>query len=185
MKRNSLKCLAVLCIAFLCGLGTLSAQEQQEKKIAYNFINEYGFFVGKSVGWTGVFVNGITIKQNDAIGIGVGYGLNTATFQEVPVFLNYRHYFDRGRKLKPLINIAAGVGFHFWTEENSVPVYNEYGYVSYDYTEENKHGIGLYSTIAGGFRVKALSFTGGFFFRTFPSVKGFSGGIEAKIGYTF
>ncbi len=186
MKRNALKFLAVLCIAFLCGLGSLSAQEQQEKKIAYNFINEYGFFVGKNVGWTGVFVNGIAINQNDAVGIGVGYGLNTGAFQEIPLFLNYRHYFERGRKLKPLINIAAGVGFHFWTEEFSRPIYgpNE-NFLYYEYDEENKQGVGMYATIAGGFRVKALSFTGGFFFRTFPNEKGFSGGIEAKVGYTF
>ena len=184
MKSNALKCLAVLCIAFLCGLGSLSAQDQQEKKITYNFINEYGFFVGKQIGWTGVFVNGISIKQNDNIGIGIGYGLNTGTFQEIPLFLNYRHYFDRDRKLKPLINIAAGAALHFWTEEKSVIIHNEYGSY-YDYIDENKHGIGMYATIAGGFRVKALSFTGGFFFRTFPNDKGFSGGIEAKVGYTF
>ena len=185
MKRNALRTLNLLCVVLCCGLGSLNAQEQQEKKIAYNFINEYGFFVGKNVGWTGVFINGISIKENDAIGIGVGYGLNTATYQEVPVFLNYRHYFDRGRKLKPLINIAAGVGLHFWTDEYPYSVTDPNGFQYYEYGEENKHGIGLYSTIAGGFRVKALSFTGGFFFRTFPSVKGFNGGIEAKIGYTF
>ena len=150
MKRNALKCLAVLSIAFLCGLGTLSAQEQQEKKVAYNFINEYGFFVGKNVGMTGVFINGISIKQNNTIGI--------------------------------------GVGFHFWTNEYSIYDPNEldpWGNPTYNYYEENKHGIGLYSTIAGGFRVKAFSFTGGFFFRTFPNEEGFNGGIEAKVGYTF
>ena len=185
MKRNALKTLTLLCVVLCCGLGSLNAQEQQEKKIAYNFINEYGFFIGKQIGWTGVFVNGISIKQNDNIGIGIGYGLNSGSFQEVPIFLNYRHYFDRGRKLKPLINIAAGAALHFWTEERSVPIYDGHGYVYHDYIEENKHGVGVYATIAGGFRVKALSFTGGFFFRTFPNVKGFSGGIEAKVGYTF
>lgn len=185
MKNRALKTLLVLFIATLCGLGTLSAQEQQDKKIMYNFINEYGFFVGKSLGWTGVFVNGIAIKQQDAIGLGVGYGLNTATFQEVPVFLNYRHYFDRGRKLKPLINVAAGVAIHFWDEDVRVPYINEYGYESTYWDVVNKNGVGLYATIAGGFRVKALSFSGGFFFRTFPSQKRFSGGIEAKVGYTF
>jgi len=185
MKRNALKTLTLLCVVLCCGLGSLNAQEQQEKKIAYNFINEYGFFVGKNVGWTGVFVNGIAINQNDAVGIGVGYGLNTGTFQEVPLYLNYRHYFDRGRKLKPLINIAAGVALHFWEEDVQIPYTNEYGYQSSYWDIENRWGIGLYSTIAGGFRVKALSFTGGFFFRTFPNVKGFSGGIEAKVGYTF
>lgn len=185
MKKNVLRTIVVLCVAVFCGLGSLSAQEQQEKKIAYTFINEYGFFIGKNVGWTGVFINGISIKQNDVIGLGLGYGLNTASFQEVPIFLNYRHYFDMGKKLKPLINVAAGVGFHFWTDEIAVPVNTPSGYVSYDYVEESHNGVGLYATISGGFRVKALSFTGGFFFRTFPSQPGFNGGIEAKIGYTF
>jgi len=185
MKKNVLKTILVMSVAVFCGLGSLSAQEQQDKKIAYTFINEYGFFIGKNVGWTGVFINGISIKQNDVLGIGLGYGLNTASFQEVPIFLNYRHYFDMGKKLKPLINVAAGVGLHFWTDEITVPVYSPSGYVSYDYVEENNHGVGLYATISGGFRVKALSFTGGFFFRTFPSQPGFNGGIEAKVGYTF
>lgn len=185
MKKNVLKAILVICVAVFCGLGSLSAQEQQDKKIAYTFINEYGFFIGKNVGWTGVFINGISIKQNDVIGLGLGYGLNTASFQEVPIFLNYRHYFDMGKKLKPLINVAAGVGFHFWTDEIAVPVNTPSGYVSYDYVEESYHGVGFYGTISGGFRVKALSFTGGFFFRTFPSQPGFNGGIEAKIGYTF
>ena len=186
MKNRVLRTLMVLCIAAFCGINVLNAQEQQEKKIAYNFINEYGFFVGKNVGWTGVFINSIAFKQNDLIGLGVGYGINTASFQEVPIYFNYRHYFDMGKKLKPLINVAAGVGLHFWTDEISVPVYAPNGYVSYyDYVEESKHGVGLYATLSGGFRVKALSFTGGFFFRTFPSQPGFNGGIEAKVGYTF
>lgn len=183
MKKN-VKTILVFCVAIFCGLGSLSAQEQQEKKIAYNFINEYGFFVGKHVGWTGVFINGIAIKENDVIGIGLGYGLNSGTFQEIPIYLNYRHYFDRGRKLKPLINVAVGAALHFWDEDVMVP-YQVNGYTYYDYESQAMHGIGLYSTISGGFRVKALSFTGGFFFRTFPSDKRFSGGIEAKVGYTF
>ena len=41
MKRNALKTLTLLCVVLCCGLGSLNAQEQQEKKIAYNFINEY------------------------------------------------------------------------------------------------------------------------------------------------
>lgn len=185
MNNSVLKTLVVICFAIFCGLGSLSAQEQQDKKITYNFINEYGFFVGRHVGWTGVFINGIAIKGNDAVGLGVGYGLNTATFQEVPLFLNYRHYFDRGKKLKPLINVAAGLAFHFWDEDVLVPYMNQYGYESTRWETQNKRAVGLYATIAGGFRVKALSFSGGFFFRTFPGENGFNGGIEAKIGYTF
>lgn len=186
MRKNVLKTIAIISVAVLCGLGNLSAQEQQNKKIAYNFINEYGFFLGKNVGWTGVFINSIAFNQNDLIGVGIGYGLNTASYQEVPIFFNYRHYFESGKTLKPLINVAAGIGLHYWNEEVGEPVYDQYGHINYyDYHDVNKHGAGLYATISGGFRVKALSFTGGFFFRTFPKNPGFNGGIEAKIGYTF
>ena len=180
MKVNVLKTIVILSVALFCGFPSLFAQEQQEKNIAYNFINEYGFFVGKNVGWTGVFVNSIAFKQNDLLGLGVGYGLNTASFQEVPIYLNYRHYFDLGKKLKPCINVAAGVGLHFRDTDDYV-FHDESG----NKGEVKPFGAGLYATIAGGFRVKALSFTGGFFFRTFPARKGFSGGIEAKVGYTF
>ena len=185
MKKNILRTVAVVLVALFCGISTLSAQQQQEKKVAYSFINEYGFFLGRHVGWTGVFVNGVAINQNDLIGIGIGYGLNTGSHQEMPLYLNYRHYFDRGRTLKPCINVAAGVGLHFWEEDVLVPFINDYGYESTYWDTENRMGAGLYATIAGGFRVKAFSFTGGFFFRTFPSNNHFSGGIEAKVGYTF
>ncbi|MCR4964201.1 MAG: hypothetical protein K6A41_00930 [Bacteroidales bacterium] len=187
MKKSYRIILVLFAVLFLSA-GMLSAQEenQPEKKVQYNFINEYGFFFGKNVGFSGVFINGISINKMDNVGIGVGYGINTGTFQEVPLFLNYRHYFDRGRKLMPCINIAVGAAFHFWDEDLYVTheddsgfIYNEY------YASEPRNGIGLYATLAGGFRVKAFSFTGGFFFRTFPSDNGFNGGIEAKVGYTF
>ncbi|MCR4964202.1 MAG: hypothetical protein K6A41_00935 [Bacteroidales bacterium] len=187
MKKSYKIILALFAVLFLSA-GMLSAQEENQpvKKIQYNFINEYGGFFGKNVGFTGVFVNGITINQVDAIGIGVGYGINTATFQEVPLFLNYRHYFDRGRKLVPCINAAVGASFHFWEDLFAITHVDEYGYTYYDfYDYVPKKGIGLYATVAGGFRVKAFSFTGGFFFRTFPNDKSFNGGIEVKVGYTF
>lgn len=176
MKKVVLRIFVLVSVVILCGAGNLFAQD---KKVTYSFINEYGFFVGRHVGWTGVFVNGIAIKQNDLIGVGIGYGLNTATFQEVPIFLNYRHYFDRDRKLKPCINAAVGIGMHIWDSRDYM-YYNDYE----PYQGDKTFGVGLYATIAGGFRVKALSFTGGFFFRTFPTT-GFTGGIEAKVGYTF
>lgn len=181
MQKNFSHLIVALCAILCLGAGTLTAQEQPVKKVQYNFINEYGGFFGKNVGFTGVFINGVILNNLDAIGLGVGYGINTATFQEVPLFVNYRHYFDRGRKLMPCINVALGASFHFW--EDQIYWYDEHGYYNYDYI--NKHGVGLYGTVAGGFRVKAFSFTGGFFFRTFPSDNSFNGGIEVKAGYTF
>ena len=49
MKNRVLRTIMVLCIAAICGISTLHAQEQQEKKIAYNFINEYGFFLDPNI----------------------------------------------------------------------------------------------------------------------------------------
>ncbi len=189
MKKNLSKAIILFAIA-LFSINLASAQEQTEKKITYNFINEYGTLISKNVGFTSVFVNGIKINNSDAIGIGVGYGINTISYQEVPLFLNYRHYFQRGRKVIPLINVAIGTAANFWDEDirTLVPYYNPDGTVAghnWEYYTLHKHGFGLYSTVASGFSVKAFSFTAGLFFRTFPREREFNGGVEVKVGYTF
>lgn len=190
MKKKLLPIVAVMfCAMFLLSNAAVAQnQTNEQKKISYNFINEYGFFIGKHVGFTSVFVNGIKIKNSDAIGIGIGYGLNSGNFQELPIFLNYRHYFNQGKKLVPLINIGIGTSLHFW--DDYLHYYDPSGY--YQEASDHQFGVGLYSTIASGFTVKAFSFTAGLFFRTFPphlnsqSYKSdFSGGIEVKVGYTF
>ena len=54
------------------------------------------------------------------------------------------------------------------------------------YESVKGRGFGLYATIASGFKVKAFSFTAGFFLRTSPIYNNaFSGGIDVKVGYTF
>jgi hypothetical protein len=147
------------------------AQQQvseKEKKVSYSFINEYGLNAGVSfdadpfVEITGVFVNSICFnKKQDLIGIGVGFDLfYVVIVPAFPVFVNYRHYFTSITNLKPLINVALGTRINIWGE------------------------AGLYSTIAGGFRYKALSFTLGFSMKTFNDANYF-GGAEVKVGYTF
>ena len=194
MKKNVFfsALLAVLLLASQTVIAQPSAPTPPPpaKKISYNMINEYGFFLGGTFGVNGVFVNSIKFNRtNDLLGIGVGYSLDSDNGQGVPIFLNYRHYFDRPRALKPLINIAAGTTFNFW---------NDYYYGCWDCDDEivllddyqgytrSGHGFGLYATIASGFRVKAFSFTAGFFLRTNPYYNNsFSGGIDVKVGYTF
>jgi hypothetical protein len=174
--------------ALLLASQTISAQTTTpEKKISYNMINEYGFFLGGTCGFNGIFVNSIKFNRtNDLLGIGVGYSIDTDNGQGIPLFLNYRHYFDRPRAVKPLINIAAGTTFNFW---NDYYWYDDPYYVGNDviYGEPVKgHGFGLYATIASGFKVKAFSFTAGFFLRTSPYYyNNFNGGIDVKVGYTF
>jgi hypothetical protein len=73
--------------------------------------------------------------------------------------------------LKPFINVAFGTRFCAWD-------WREYG---------------LYSTIAGGFRYKNLSFNAGIFIKSMNDgifIKSindgsYSGGVEIKIGYIF
>lgn len=184
---------ALLCTILITAAG-VSAQTTQpeQKKVAYNFINEYGFFIGKKVGFSSVFINGVKIKNSDAIGIGVGYGAyisEVGGVQEVPMFLNYRHYFNRGQKLTPLINIGLGASAHFWDEDirENLPVFvnGDIDHYEWMWRTDHRHGFGLYGTVASGFTFRALSFTAGLFFRTLPSSGDFCGGIEAKIGYTF
>jgi len=147
------------------------------KKISYVFINEYGTFMGGAIGFTGVFVNGISINKQDVVGIGVGYEVDTRSEQSIPIYVNYRHYFPGKRALKPLVNFAIGTRLSFWTD---------YGYRDpFNYYPISKSMVtpGLYATMAAGFRVKAFSFTSGFFMKSCDA--DFFGGVEVKVGFTF
>ena len=170
---------------------------EKEKTISYSFINEYGFYGGGTFGGAGIFVNGIRFnKTQDMIGIGIGYEADFRSSQSIPIFFNYRHYFPgRGKKnLQPLVNIGLGMRISFWEKWTywTEPCDNEncryYGY----YYEHYEHWFsssvqrvtpGLYVTMAAGFKVKALSFTSGFFMKSWNNE--YFGGIEAKVGFTF
>ena len=145
------------------------SEMEKERKISYSFINEYGGHVGVSFSGgpygdlTGIFVNSICFnKQQDMIGIGVGLDCFDAAFMfSFPIFVNYRHYFPSKTNIKPLVNAALGTKINIWGEAD------------------------LYSTIAGGFKVKAFSFTAGVCIETWGFPHNFFGGVEIKVGYTF
>jgi hypothetical protein len=149
--------------------GKINAQEQiSKKKVSYSFFNEYGFNAGMFfegnpyVEITGVFVNNICFnKKQDMIGIGIGCDLFKVVLATTfPIFVNYRHIFSSKTNLKPLINVAFGTRINVWGE------------------------YGLYSTIAGGFIYKSLSFNAGIFIKSrHPGSD--SGGVEIKVGYIF
>ena len=160
---------------------------EKEKKIAYSFFTEYGLGVGGlrndgiSVEFTGILVNGITFNQKrDMVGLGVGCDLfYMVMVQSYPLFANYRHYFSSKTDYKPLINIAMGTELSFWHS------HRHDGYsVGGDETSKIQCSAGLYTTIAGGFRRKSLSFTSGFFVKSWE-IDVIRYGIEIKVGYTF
>jgi hypothetical protein len=179
---------------------TKEKSEYENKcSISYAFINEYGTYLGGAFGFTGIFVNGVRFnKTQDVIGIGVGYEVGSEspypnyyysydTPQSIPLFVNYRHYFPGKRALKPLVNIGIGTRISFWKEWTGY--YVDYEVDGYPYPtwmsepEEQKIKAGLYTTIAAGFKVKAFSFTSGFFLKS--CYKNYFGGVEVKAGFTF
>lgn len=160
--------------AFSFGQDAKNEDTPKETPISYAFITEYGPFMGGTAGFTGIFVNGIRIKTQNVVGIGVGYEYDTDDIQSIPLFANFRHYFPSKRTLKPLVNVAIGTRFSFGDR-----YYGNY-YGSY---RVQMREFGLYSTIAAGFKVKVFSFTSGFFFKSYGTDK-FFGGVEIKAGIT-
>jgi len=182
MKKIALILFAIIFLATpLLSFGqeetSTNENTKAEKKVSYAFINEYGTFMGGTIGFTSVFVNGISINKTDVIGIGVGYEADTRSEQSVPIFLNYRHYFPGKRALKPLVNFAIGTRISFWE-------YYPYHYWDMPYSSSKSMvTAGLYATMAAGFKVKAFSFTSGFFMKSWNNE--YFGGIEVKVGFTF
>lgn len=154
---------------------TTNENTEKETIVSYTFINEYGGYLGGNIGFTGVFVNGICFnKTQNLLGIGIGYEVDTQSELNFPIYFNYRHYFHSKRILKPHINVGIGTRMSIWDK-----------YYWYDYYSESKQQctFGLYATIAAGFRVKAFSFSSGFFLKSCDGY--FFGGIEVKTGFTF
>ena len=65
MRKNVF--ITIMLAALLLASQTVSAQSSDQtpssdKKISYNMINEYGFFVGGILGVNGTFVNSIKFK---------------------------------------------------------------------------------------------------------------------------
>jgi hypothetical protein len=170
------------------------------KNLSYNFIMEFGNYLGNNTfGFTGVAINSLSLKDRNLIGIGVGYEANISNdyYYDVsnyytidnetiiPIFFNFRHYFDRPEKtVKPLVNFAVGTRLCFTELSNYVETYDPLtGYYSGYTSYLTKFTPGFYATMTAGFKAKAFSFTSGFFCKS--DYNGFSSGIEVKMGLTF
>jgi len=156
------------------------------KKLSYNFIMEFGnYFGSRTVGLTGVAINSLSIKDQNLIGIGLGYEMDINDETVIPIFFNFRHYFDRpDRKVKPLVNFAVGTRLCYNEIYDWIEIYDPItGYYNGYEEQHTEFTPGLYATMSAGFKAKAFSFTSGFFCKS--GSDGFATGIEVKVGFTF
>lgn len=178
------KIILLLAIVIFISINSLNAQNEN-KNITYSFINEYGLFFGggesdATIGLTGVFVNGIKMNDHHFFGIGLGYETDVFSGQSIPMFFNYRYFFNSNQKLKPLVNFGLGTRFSYWSDEEIVGYEPYYGYPIYQVVQ--KSAFGFYSTIAAGFTVNSFSFTSGLFLKSVST--DFIAGFEVKAGFT-
>lgn len=180
---------------FILTIYGLNAQENQNSEPKYRFFNEYGFFTGSTwtktenggdIGISGIFVNGVQVDKTHFVGFGLGYESGLEIGQGIPFFINYRHFFDKGYKIKPFMNVAVGTRFAFWEEEQYYK--DEFGYTTFMDPPISRNGLGFYSTLGVGFTSHAFSFTSSIFYRTRPGenlngVRSFTG-IEVKVGFS-
>jgi hypothetical protein len=111
-------------------------------------------------------VNGISIDKKHYIGIGGGIWAGTHPHAfildgAIPLYANYRLYFQPDAKFSPHINVAIGTQ---WSV-----------------------GYGFYSSFACGFRVKKFSLSCGIPFMTIPCVDHlhYLSGFFLKLGFVF
>lgn len=167
---------------FFLTLHGLKAQEDQPLNHRYRFFYEYGTFIGSTydsgdLGFSCVLVNGLQIKNAHFFGLGLGYENGFFTIgRGIPMFLDYRHIFDRGHPVKMFINTAMGMRVAFWDQ-------NRYYFYGYDSEQVSDTGLGSHLSLGAGLIYHAFSFSSSFFHRTRPG--DYLIGFELKVGYTF
>ncbi|MDR3048127.1 MAG: hypothetical protein LBU51_11085 [Bacteroidales bacterium] len=176
----------------------LNAQKASETKdsskiigtnIAYSFIAEIGFlYFPPSISYTGVFINSVSFKGTNLVGLGVGFEFTLNSTIAAPLFINYRHHFQRrNSNVKPMVNIAAGTRFEMAKVQSTLHYYGHPDAWGGWYREADSQkdtniwSAGLYVTIEGGFTYKHFTLAGGFHLRS--GYHGISGGPEIKIGF--
>lgn len=187
MKKSILLLLSVL---FFFNLSTARAttppnsvinntiqQETPANNLNYNLIMEFGPYLGNSIGFSGIAVNGISFKNINLLGIGVGFEWDIHEEYCIPLYVNFRHYFPKKNKITPLVNIGLGTrllieSYYDYDVDTNEEIY-----------KSQYNGCGLYTTISAGFKAGAFSFNSGFFIKT-GSV-GLTGGIDVRCGFTF
>ena len=124
---------------------TLSAQENE--KIKYSNITEFGITTANPhvIAFEGTTAHGFSINKTHNLGLGIGLGTGLGWIMHnrgasyMPIFLNYRLYFNPEQNRSPHVNIAAG-GVYL------------------------NDGRGFYSSLTMGYKAGKFSFSSGISF---------------------
>ena len=135
--------------AFLLASVSLFSQENETKEpFNYSNITEFGFFATspRSIAFEATTVNGFSMDKKHCLGIGFGFGCLRSlsddydfSYLHMPMFINYRLYFNPSKTFSPHVNVALGG------------------------TMVTKGG-GFYSAVTVGFRAAKFSFSSGISF---------------------
>ncbi|MDD3280679.1 MAG: hypothetical protein PHC83_03820 [Bacteroidales bacterium] len=146
-----MKLKAVLVVIFVFSMMLIQAQNQEDNKVKYSNITEWGLLGSPSerfIAFEGTTVNGFAIGgHNLGIGLGLGLGGDMDAAEPgvyCPIFINYRYYFNPLKSFTPHINVALG-------------------------GMSRVEAMGIYSTLTTGFRSHKFSFSSGFFFQAYES----------------
>jgi len=151
---------AILATILLSGVAY--AQENGNENMTYSNITEFGFRAvsPRGIAFDATTVNGFAINKQHLLGIGIGiggsfqyndfididngygnysYSYSVPGAAYMPIYFNYRCYFNPQKKFSPHVNVSLG------------------GLMTQD-------GYGGYSSITAGFRAGRFSFASGFSF---------------------
>lgn len=93
---------------------SIMAQEKTKIKLQYFNANNFQVLVGENNGFGIETIHGIKLKNNFAIGLGLGY--DTYQLASVPLFIDVRKNWGKG-KIKPFVYADAGFNFSLHNDE--------------------------------------------------------------------
>lgn len=90
------------------------AQQKTKLKLQYFNANHFQVLISKNNGFGIETIHGIKLKNNLAIGLGLGY--DTYQLASVPLFIDVRKAWGKG-KIKPFVYADGGLNFNLHNDE--------------------------------------------------------------------
>jgi len=133
-----------LLLFFFISVALFAQENETKSKIKYSNITEFGFLTTSPQGFSfeATTAHGFSIKKIHHFGLGMGIGVNLLFTKDnvgtayMPLFLNYRFYFNPNKSFSPHLNVSLGA---------AIP----------------QDGGGVYSSATMGFKAGKFSFSSG------------------------